>query len=247
MADAAIIHGRPKDNPQADPLRLLIQPGSASADEIAELLSKISELSMLMGGSSIVWKVPDAQPSQEKIERFRLGQFFKAVGEKDFPEITAMAAENPWLLNRQDEFGKTALHTTRNALVVEALLKLGADPNIQDKDGMSPLHLASIGGPFDLLFLLVKAIENVNIPDENGCTPLHHAMAFLSPQHVGLLLDNGADPHIKNNNGRTPLDYGRDEPNSKTTRFLFGWIMEKEKSSPTVVRLGEEIEGDQKK
>ena len=61
----AIIHGRPEDNPEADPLRLLIQPGSATAEEIAELLSAISELYVLMDGSPIVWKVPD-KPSQEK-------------------------------------------------------------------------------------------------------------------------------------------------------------------------------------
>lgn len=57
-----ILHGRPSDKPNAEPLRLLIDPGSASADEIAELLSAFSQVYVLMGGAPIKWTVPGGKP-----------------------------------------------------------------------------------------------------------------------------------------------------------------------------------------
>lgn len=54
-----VVEGRPASDPGADPIRLLINPGSATSDEIAELLSAISGLSLAMGGESVVWTVPE--------------------------------------------------------------------------------------------------------------------------------------------------------------------------------------------
>ena len=58
---AVVIEGRPADQPDVEPLRLKIDPGSATADEIAELLSAISNLSVCMGGESVVWTMPEAK------------------------------------------------------------------------------------------------------------------------------------------------------------------------------------------
>lgn len=54
----AILHGRPDGSPEAVPLRLYIDPGSASAEDVANILASISELSFLMAGHRIVWTVP---------------------------------------------------------------------------------------------------------------------------------------------------------------------------------------------
>lgn len=51
-----VMQGLPEGMPEAEPLRLAIDPGSASAVEIAELLSSISKLSLLSCGKQIIWK-----------------------------------------------------------------------------------------------------------------------------------------------------------------------------------------------
>lgn len=56
------LHARPSNEPDAEPMRLLIEPGSASAEEIAKVLAAISELSVLMGGQPIKWTSPKKEP-----------------------------------------------------------------------------------------------------------------------------------------------------------------------------------------
>lgn len=45
-----------------EPLVLYIAPGTATAEQIAELLTALSDLYRLMGGSGIQWSVRPAAP-----------------------------------------------------------------------------------------------------------------------------------------------------------------------------------------
>lgn len=42
-------------------LRLLIQPGTAAAEDIADLLYEISKLNRMLGGNGIEWKVTECR------------------------------------------------------------------------------------------------------------------------------------------------------------------------------------------
>ena len=56
-----------------------------------------------------------------------------------------LLTEDPKLATYKDENGRTPLHAAANycnANIIERLLKEGADPNAQDNDGNTPLHLA---------------------------------------------------------------------------------------------------------
>ena len=53
-----VVEGRRASDPDADPIRILINPGSATSGEIAELLSSISVLRVTMGGERVSWTVP---------------------------------------------------------------------------------------------------------------------------------------------------------------------------------------------
>lgn len=50
-----VVHGRPKGQPDFEPLRLAIDPGDASPEEIAEFLVSISNLSTAFGAGPVVW------------------------------------------------------------------------------------------------------------------------------------------------------------------------------------------------
>jgi len=81
--------------------------------------------------------------------------------------------------------------------VVEFLLEHGADPNIKNNDGSTPLHYAADNSK--VVEVLLEHGADLNIRDKYGATPLHDAAENGHPEVVELLLEHGADPNIQNN------------------------------------------------
>ena len=82
----------------------------------------------------------------------------------------------------------------------EKLIKNGADVNIQDEDGNTPLHYANTT---EQMKLLLDAGANINQQNNQcGGTPLHWANTF---EQLKFLIDSGADPNIQDNRGFTPI------------------------------------------
>lgn len=101
---------------------------------------------------------------------------------------------------------------------VDLLLKYGANPNIPDEDGDTPLHFMygrSIGG---CLEMLLKHGANVNAQNKDGQTPLH--CVFNSTISTQILLDHGANPSIPDKDGFTPLHLAARGGVDKTVELL---------------------------
>ena len=80
------------------------------------------------------------------------------------------------------------------------LLQRGADVDVLDKDGASPLHRASESGRIDIVRLLLEHNANVNLPDTSGYTALNLA-SFVGDVGISrLLLQHGADVNFRNFN-----------------------------------------------
>lgn len=91
------------------------------------------------------------------------------------------------------------------AEAVVALLALGADPNIRNRDGLSPLHYAvKLRSPW-LVDTLVQAGARLTFADDNGNTPLHLAAEDGRTEMFMHLLSSGADLNARNCRGRSPL------------------------------------------
>jgi ankyrin repeat protein len=114
-----------------------------------------------------------------------------------------------------NESGQTALHaavSACNAIAVKYLINKGANPNIIDNNGMSPLHVATwerVHGNaiIDLLLEVkkVKGLGDVNDQNEQGVTALHYA-AFKSNEITAEhLIRKGADVNRLDIEGHTPL------------------------------------------
>ncbi|CAB0041033.1 unnamed protein product [Trichogramma brassicae] len=84
--------------------------------------------------------------------------------------------------------------------VVELLLRSGADPNMVDKWGSTPLHVICQGKyEDDLVKFFFKVNDElkqkvlVDVRNHEGLTPLQLAVSNLLPDVVDVLLDRGAD------------------------------------------------------
>ncbi len=82
---------------------------------------------------------------------------------------------------------------------VEVLLDKGANPDIADDEGFTPLHNA-IGNP-DIVKLLATKSTNIDQPNKDGDTALLVACERGLGASAVCLLENKADPNIHNKQG----------------------------------------------
>ncbi|RUS70965.1 hypothetical protein EGW08_021275 [Elysia chlorotica] len=91
----------------------------------------------------------------------------------------------------------------RKMVALSVLIGLGADVNLADHDGQTPLHLAcsTVYFPVEGVRKLLEAGADCN----KGClqTPLQAASAIGRPDVVKLLLEHGADVHQTDADGNT--------------------------------------------
>lgn len=139
-------------------------------------------------------------------------QFLKAVDERDGDAVTEMLNEpGTTIVNTRDiTSGDTGLHIVtrrRDTTWVKFLLQRGADPNIRNKQGMTPLQLATTLGFVDGVEELIRKGAQVDISDQQGETPLIAAVHRRDIPIVRKLLEKGADPDRNDNSGRSARDY----------------------------------------
>ena len=127
------------------------------------------------------------------------------------PDVAQILKRDPSAINTQDDEGMTPLAgaVAREQFgVVTYLLDHGADPDIPDKHGLTPLEQACGQGQGNALVLvqvLLGAGANPNAADGNGDTPLHKAAYNANSDVIELLLTHGASINPTNKLGQTPL------------------------------------------
>lgn len=89
------------------------------------------------------------------------------------------------------------------------LLKAGADVNLTDRNGCTPLYKAAYHGRPVLVDVLVQAGADLNKSDKEGQTPLYicvqNAIVHSSYATVEMLLAAGAKVHQSDKNGKAPI------------------------------------------
>ncbi|XP_058497011.1 caskin-1 isoform X4 [Solea solea] len=77
--------------------------------------------------------------------------------------------------------------------------------NIQDADGLSPLHHAALSGNKELIALLLEAQAAVDIKDNKGMRPLHYAAWQGKTEPMKMLLKSGSSVNGQSDEGQIPL------------------------------------------
>lgn len=89
---------------------------------------------------------------------------------------------------------------------VRRLVEQGADIEVRDANGNTPLNLAAAFGYLDITRYLIDHKANVDTRNAKGETPLISAVSKYGSNRdsiVRLLLEKDANPDIKDNNGKT--------------------------------------------
>jgi ankyrin repeat protein len=168
--------------------------------------SLLIAIAMTSAACSMFWEVP-SMPLHD------------AAWTGDIAEVRQLVAAGADV-NAQDDMGATALHWAARGghrvgphqctgeapdrpEVVDALLQLGADPNIQDRrpkgfgrsSGWTPLFVALHHEQFGSARVLLEHGADPNIKSDQGLSVMEMAAAEGAPRAlVALLLEKGFDP-----------------------------------------------------
>jgi uncharacterized protein len=154
-------------------------------------------------------------------------KFLKAVKERDGNTAESMlAGSGARLVNTKDiTSGEGALHILareRDMQWLGFMLSKGARADIQNKEGETPLILATQLGWVEGATRLIRAGAKVDGANGRGETPLILAVHKRDLAMIRLLLANGADPRRSDRvAGYSALDYAkRDDRTGTIVRLL---------------------------
>lgn len=171
---------------------------------------RLAVLSLL--GVMLAWTAP-AMAQAGFSEGYK---FLEAVKKKNGNDVTDMLAKgSPTLINARDiSSGEGALHlvTARRDLTwMQFLIAKGANVNIRDFKGVTPLVVAVNANFAEAVDLLVSRGAKIDESNNAGETPLITAVHNRNVAMMRILLKAGADPDRADNSGRSARDYAMAE------------------------------------
>lgn len=115
----------------------------------------------------------------------------------------------PLALDQRNFSGDTALHVSAEKArnYVSLLLSKGADPNIKNCKGQTPLHIACVQESAEAVSSLLSAGSKAEEMDTDGFFPLQLAVQNKDSNSVRVLLEQGANPNFCDGKKRTALHH----------------------------------------
>jgi uncharacterized protein len=201
-------------------IKAAITPGDASKREIARM--KLSNL--LLAGLAGMMLATSPLGAQGRLPPN--GELFlKALRENDGKKAFELYEGNgSTLVNTRGIDGSTPLHIVvakRNVYWLSFLIEKGADKNVGDRNGDTPLILATRTGFAEGVAQLLRARADVDRANRLGETALIAAVQNRHSAIVSTLLKLGANPDKRDHTGYSARDHAkRDSRSQEMTRLI---------------------------
>jgi uncharacterized protein len=154
--------------------------------------------------------VMESSPEMEQLSLE--DNMMKAVLSHDLVTIGNLAKRGV-SVNLELSSGQTLLTYSlerNHTLMIETLLKYGAQANRIDKRGVHPLYLAIETKSTSIVRALLQHGARANDQDDKHTSALIHAIQLNQPEIAYLLLDHNADAMIADRSGRNAFDYAQE-------------------------------------
>lgn len=110
-------------------------------------------------------------------------------------------------VNKRNNLGRTSIFYCKNVNILHLLYINGADINIQDNFGNTPLMVFAKSNDYEAVEALINICPDLNIRNKNGETALITSLISRNIDIVKRLLEANADVNIIDINGNTAYDY----------------------------------------
>jgi ankyrin repeat protein len=151
--------------------------------------------------------------SQLSVGGFDGEQFVTAVRSGDNDKALKLITETPTIINSRDAAGRTALVSAisnRDTAWTAELLRRGADPDLAERAGDTPLIAAARISFNEAAQWLIESGASIDKTNKMGETPLIVAVQRRNLPLVKLLLQHGANPDKSDSaQGYSARDYAK--------------------------------------
>nr|WP_299907343.1 ankyrin repeat domain-containing protein [Sphingomonas bacterium] len=178
--------------------------------------------------------------AQQQSESYK---FLQAVRDAKGDDVTKMLnVPGTTVINTRDySTGEGALHIVvkrGDGTYLRFLLAKGADPNLRDERGNTPMLVAAGLGEIDLMQILLTANANVNLANSSGETPLIRAVQRRDLGMARTLLAANADPDQADLlAGKSARDYANEDTRATAMAKLMAETPKKERRAVSGPKL----------
>lgn len=177
---------------------------------------------LAIAGALILTAVPAAAQFGSESHKF-----LEAVRDGKGQEVTDFLSKpGSTIINTRDfSTRETALHIVArrgDETYTLFLLQKGADPNLRDAKGNTPLMIAVEAGAQSVVEALCNHRANVDLANDSGETPLIRAVQRRNLAIARVLIDAGADPDQSDSlAGMSARDYANADTRTPALAKLF--------------------------
>ncbi|XP_076459190.1 uncharacterized protein LOC143292617 [Babylonia areolata] len=139
-----------------------------------------------------------------------------------YMEISQLLLARGCDINRADRLHQAPLHEAIRQVsqyfdpaqseeavgLVKRLVRSGANLNLGDSQGWTPLYQSAYGGHLELTKLLVESRADLTVLTSSGESIMHAAVCGNNLDIVRYLIDAGCSVNVASKNGQTPLMVG---------------------------------------
>lgn len=148
-------------------------------------------------------------------------QYCKEQNYKGFAELLTKYPNYP--VDNKTVDGWTLLHIASYfdfSLAVKLLIQKGANVNIEEKSGTTPLLMAVSNKSVGCVDTLLQHEASIDKANKKGFTPLMSAAYNGNQEILEILIQNKPNIDLKDNNGKNVFDYAQEKSQNHTIRSL---------------------------